>query len=104
MIGLGIKVNSTGGLERTLVSLDPVSKAFATLGTVSGYLIESGGESALDAQRGILYWIGQKEGAAPADPFYLIGLNATTAAVVSAAPLCPDDASCPWTIEVQPSA
>lgn len=98
IFGLGIEPNASS-ITRTLVSLDPAKQRWTVIGKVYDYTIESGGEAALDSDGRILYWIGQKTGAAPSDPFYLIGLNLQTAAVVSANVLCPDDASCPWQLE-----
>ncbi|KAA0158566.1 hypothetical protein FNF27_08359 [Cafeteria roenbergensis] len=82
LIGLGVKP-SNGTLERTLVRLDPVSHSYTTVGDIPAWLVESGGESALDTFSRTLYWIGQPTGAKPTDPFHLVGLNADTGAVVS---------------------
>lgn len=89
-----------GTIERTLVVLDPASKTIKTVATVTGWLIESGGESAFDANSRTLFWIGQATGAKPTDPFSLVGLNADTGAVKSSPVLCPNDAACPWSIGV----
>ncbi len=99
LIGLGVKP-SNGTLERTLVRLDPVSHSYTTVGDIPAWLVESGGESALDTFSRTLYWIGQPTGAKPTDPFHLVGLNADTGAVVSSPLLCATDAACPWSIGV----
>lgn len=91
---------SNGTIERTVVRLNPVSQTYTTVGVVPGWLMESGGESALDAASRTLYWIGQPTGAKPTDPFHLVGLNADTGAVVSSPSLCATDAVCPWSIGV----
>ncbi len=99
VVGLGIRPNSTGGIERTLVRLNTTSWEYGTIGQIHGYLIESGGESAIDVSAQALTWIGQKTGASPSAPFELITVSLSDAHVVSAPRLCPNDAACPWSIE-----
>lgn len=97
--GLGIKPNGKGGIERTLVTLDLKTKAYNTVCEITDFLIESGGESALDYDAGVLTWIGQKAGAKPTDPFSLISTDIKTCKTVNSPQLCSTDASCPWSIE-----
>jgi len=97
--GLGIKPKTGGGIERTLATLDLKTKTYNTVCEVTDYLIESGGESALDYDAGVLTWIGQKAGAKPTDPFSLISTDVKTCKTVSAPTLCTSDALCPWSIE-----
>lgn len=99
VLGLGVKPFN-GTIERTLVTLDPVTKVISTVANVQTWLIESGGESALDPESRTLYWIGQPDGAKPTDPFHLVGLDADTGAAKDTPDLCPNDAACPWSIAV----
>jgi hypothetical protein len=100
VVGLGIRPNSTGGIERTVVRLNTSSWEYHTIGQVHDYLIESGGESAIDVANQLLTWIGQKTGASPSSaPFELITVSLANAHAVSAPRLCPNDAACPWSIE-----
>jgi len=101
VVGLGI--NTAGGaLQRTVVALDPASLRITTLGKVSVDTIESGGISAYDGGKGVLYWIGDKTGS---DAFQIIGNRAAPgAAVASTGVLCAADADCPWSMEFYPGA
>lgn len=98
VFGLGVKANGTG-IERTLVSLNPTTKTYTTVGVVTDFLVESGGISALDEGARVLTWIGQKVNAKATDPFYLISTDLKTAKTTYSANLCPNDAACPWNLE-----
>jgi len=102
LVGLGIGVNSTGDLVRTVANMDPNTGAVTTVGIVPGYVIESGGEAAFDAASGGLFWIGESTAGTPgASPFYLVQVSIADASVlsVSITPLCAQDATCPWQIQ-----
>lgn len=71
----------------------------AQVGAIDSYLVMSGAVAALDATRGVLYWIGQKTAAGVNDPFYLVGVSLKDASVVSAPRLCVTDDVCPWSLE-----
>lgn len=105
ILGTGLQPNGTNpatnasAWQRTLVELDPSSHSITTVGAVPGYLVESGATVALDEAAGVLYWIGQKTGAAVSDPLYLIGLDTQTAAIVSDPLLCVDQNACAWNLQ-----
>lgn len=96
--GLGI-LPSGNTFERTIVVLYPQNMTMAVVGKVEKYGIESGGIAALAVGQS-LFWIAQKTGAAPADPFYLIQNSLKDASVISvSAELCTSDPTCPWSLE-----
>jgi hypothetical protein len=96
--GLGI-LPSGSTFERSIVALHPSNKTITVVGPVKAYGIESGGIAAINVGARGLYWVGQKTGASPNDPFYLVCNSLVNASVLSAAELCTSDPTCPWSLE-----
>jgi hypothetical protein len=64
--------------------------------------MEDGGVAALDVEARRLYWFGQRMGAPISAPFFLVGLDLATGAVMTEAQLCTDIAMCPTSLEWAP--
>jgi hypothetical protein len=96
--GLGIEPSGST-FKRTIVALHPTNMTISVVGDVTDYGIESGGIAAINVASHSLYWIGQKTGAAPNDPFYLVQSSLKDGSTVSSGELCTSDPTCPWSLE-----
>jgi hypothetical protein len=85
---------------RTVVRLDPTVMNVTITGYVPDWANQSGGITAYDSYARAMFWIAQKAGAAPGDPFYLVSVSVDGGKVltVSSGPLCTTDAACPWSL------
>ena len=91
-VGLGISPDT---MFRTVVRLDAAALKWAVVGNVSGFLVMMGPISALDADAGVVYWMGAQ--GQTTGPFFLVGVSAATAEVVSASS-APVAAPEPWSL------
>ena len=99
MIGFGFDMTTHA---RTLLRLDTTTGSVAKIGAVSGYSVINGNIVTVDSRAGVIYAQLQSSSNSSA-PFDIVGVNVTTAQVVSHAPLCQDPALCPWSMEFRPT-
>jgi hypothetical protein len=97
LIGLGIRLDNDTYV-RTLNTFEPKSNRW-THHDMSGWWMQDGGLSALDAPNGVVYAVMQKTGEDPDGPWWLAGFDRESAATRSAVEVCLDIVNCVWSIE-----
>lgn len=106
-VGLIVDPDAPMGARRTLVQVKSDASACTVVGNITGYLMINGGISAIDTENRILYFVAMPcvkagdPGCQGSGPFDLVGVDLTTAKVVSvASAFCSlNAASCPWSLE-----
>ncbi len=98
--GLSVIVLPNNTLARAVSALHPHNLTITLVGLVPGFASEYEGIGAVDVAGRSLWWVGQKSGAAPTDPAWLIQSSLADGGVVSAAEFCSPSAvfGCPWSM------
>ncbi|EGD73469.1 hypothetical protein PTSG_05174 [Salpingoeca rosetta] len=99
MIGFGYDASKGA---RTLLRLNTNTGSVSRIGVVPGYSVINGNIVTVDSRSGVIYAQFQSSNNQTA-PFDIVGVDVSTAKVVSHAPLCVDPADCPWSMEFRPT-